>query len=381
MAALKIFITCPRGLEEVLVGELNALALQHIHAVDGGVDCVGSWEQVYQINLHSRVASRVLIELIRGACAREDQMYDLAKKVVWTNWFAVTDTIKMNVTGKRTPFKRIDILGLKIKDAVCDVFRDACGKRPSVDKMFPDVRIHAFVEGTQARIMLDTSGEALFKRGYRDETGEAPLRENLAAGLLMLAGYDGTQAFMDPMCGSGTIAIEAALLAKNQAPGLYRHFGFEKLKGFQADVWSKIKQQALSVVKAPEASLQAADIDRQVIRAAIANAHQAGVDDVLAFKVQDVIKATAAAETGVMVSNPPYGIRLEDEHFLRGFYPQLSSVMKQQFHGWQVALISADMGLPSGLRLKPARKIPMFNGKLDCRLFIFKMVQGSNRGE
>ena len=312
MAALKIFITCPRGLEEVLVGELNALALQHIHAVDGGVDCVGSWEQVYQINLHSRVASRVLIELIRGACAREDQMYDLAKKVVWTNWFAVTDTIKMNVTGKRTPFKRIDILGLKIKDAVCDVFRDACGKRPSVDKMFPDVRIHAFVEGTQARIMLDTSGEALFKRGYRDETGEAPLRENLAAGLLMLAGYDGTQAFMDPMCGSGTIAIEAALMAKNQAPGLYRHFGFEKLHGFQVDVWSKIKQKALSTVREPVASLQAADIDRQVIKAAIANAHQAGVDDVLAFKVQDVIHATAAAETGVLVSNPPYGMRLED---------------------------------------------------------------------
>ena len=381
MAALKIFITCPRGLEEVLVGELNALALQHIHAVDGGVDCVGSWEQVYQINLHSRVASRVLIELVRGVCAREDQMYQLAKKVVWTDWFDVTDSIKMNVTGKRTPFKRIDILGLKIKDAVCDVFRDACGKRPSVDKMFPDVRIHAFVEGTQARIMLDTSGEALFKRGYRDETGEAPLRENLAAGLLMLAGYNGTQAFIDPMCGSGTIAIEAALMAKNQAPGLYRHFGFEKLKGFKAEMWSGIKQQALSVVKEPVASLQAADVDRRVIKAAIANAHQAGVDDVLAFKVQDMINAKAGEAAGVMVSNPPYGIRLEDEHFLNGFYPQLGGVLKQQFHGWQVGLISADMGLPKGLRLKPERKIPLFNGKLDCRLFIFKMVQGSNRGE
>ncbi|UOO88047.1 THUMP domain-containing protein [Vitreoscilla massiliensis] len=381
MAALKIFITCPRGLEEVLVGELNALALQQIRAVDGGVDCVGSWEQVYQINLRSRVASRVLIELIRGVCAREDQMYQLARKVVWSDWFEVNDSIKMNVTGKRTPFKRIDILGLKIKDAVCDVFREACGKRPSVDKMFPDVRIHAFVEGTQARIMLDTSGEALFKRGYRDETGEAPLRENLAAGLLMLAGYDGSQAFIDPMCGSGTIAIEAALIAKHQAPGLYRRFGFEKLQGFQAEVWSKIKQQALAEVIAPVASLQAADVDRQVIKAALGNAHQAGVDDVLAFKVQDVTKATAAAATGVVVSNPPYGIRLEDEHFLRGFYPQLGGVLKQQFHGWQVALISADMGLPGGLRLKPARKVPLFNGKLDCRLFIFKMVQGSNRGE
>ena len=381
MAALKIFITCPRGLEEVLVGELNALALQHIHAVDGGVDCVGSWEQVYQINLHSRVASRVLIELVRGACAREDQMYQLAKKVVWTDWFEVSDSIKMHVTGKRTPFKRIDILGLKIKDAVCDVFRDACGKRPSVDKMFPDVRIHAFVEGTQARIMLDTSGEALFKRGYRDETGEAPLRENLAAGLLMLAGYDGTQAFMDPMCGSGTIAIEAALMAKNQAPGLYRHFGFEKLKGFKAEMWSGLKKQALSVVKEPVASLQAADVDRRVIKAAIVNAHQAGVDEVLAFKVQDMVNAKAGEAAGVMVSNPPYGIRLEDEHFLNGFYPQLGGVLKQQFHGWQVGLISADMGLPKGLRLKPERKIPLFNGKLDCRLFIFKMVQGPNRGE
>ena len=381
MAALKIFITCPRGLEEVLLGELNALALQQIHVVDGGVDCVGNWEQVYQINLHSRVASRVLIELVRGVCAREDQMYQLAKKVVWTDWFAVDDSIKMQVTGKRTPFKRIDILGLKIKDAVCDVFRDACGKRPSVDKMFPDVRIHAFVEGTQARIMLDTSGEALFKRGYRDETGEAPLRENLAAGLLMLAGYDGTQAFMDPMCGSGTIAIEAALMAKNQAPGLYRHFGFENLKGFKAEMWSGIKQQALSVVKEPVASLQAADVDRRVVKAAIANAHQAGVDDVLAFKVQDMVNARAGEAAGVMVSNPPYGIRLEDEHFLNGFYPQLGGVLKQQFHGWQVGLISADMGLPKGLRLKPERKIPLFNGKLDCRLFIFKMVHGSNRGE
>ena len=186
---------------------------------------------------------------------------------------------------------------------------------------------------------------------------------------------------MDPMCGSGTIAIEAALMAKNQAPGLYRQFGFEKLKGFKAEMWTKIKQQALSVMKEPVASLQAADVDRRVIKAAIANAHQAGVDDVLAFKVQDMVNAKAGEAAGVMVSNPPYGIRLEDEHFLNGFYPQLGGVLKQQFHGWQVGLISADMSLPKGLRLKPERKIPLFNGKLDCRLFIFKMVQGSNRGE
>ena len=381
MSALKIFITCPRGLENVLVEELTAMNLQKIHAVDGGVDCQGSWAQVYQINLHSRVASRVLIELATGSCQREDMMYQLALKVKWTEWFDVRSTIKVNVTGKRTPFKRIDILGLKIKDAVCDVFREAKGKRPSVDKMFPDVRIHAFVEGTQARLMLDTSGEALFKRGYRDDTGEAPLRENLAAGLLLLAGYDGTQPFMDPMCGSGTIAIEAGLIAKQQAPGLYRNFGFEKLNGFQDALWREMKQQALQKIVNTEAILHASDVNRHVLRAALSNAQQAGVDDIIAFRVQDVTQIQAVADAGVMVSNPPYGIRLEDEHFLQGFYPLLGSVLKQNFAGWEIALISADKTLPSGLRLKPARKIPLFNGKLDCRLFVFKMVAGSNRGE
>lgn len=380
MTAQKIFITCPRGLENVLVQELAQLQLQGIHAVDGGVDCVGSWKQIYQINLYSRVASRVMIELLRGVCAREDQMYQLAKKASWHQYFSVNDSIKVQVTGKRTPFKRIDILGLKIKDAVCDVFREKTGKRPSVDKMFPDVRIHAFVEGTQARVMLDTSGEALFKRGYRDDTGEAPIRENLAAGLLMLAGYDGSQAFMDPMCGSGTIAIEAGLIAKNQAPGLYRHFAFEKLTGFQDALWREIKDEALTAIKAPNQPLNASDVDRQVVKHALSNAQAAGVDDILAFKVQDVTQAKANASEGILVSNPPYGIRLEDEHFLRGFYPQVGSLLKQEFHGWTVALISADTSLPTGLRLKPARKIPLFNGKLDCRLFVFKMVQGSNRG-
>lgn len=380
MTAQKIFITCPRGLENVLVQELEQLQLQGIHAVDGGVDCVGSWKQIYQINLYSRVASRVMIELLRGVCAREDQMYQLAKKASWQQYFSVNDSIKVQVTGKRTPFKRIDILGLKIKDAVCDVFREKTGKRPSVDKMFPDVRIHAFVEGTQARVMLDTSGEALFKRGYRDDTGEAPIRENLAAGLLMLAGYDGSQAFMDPMCGSGTIAIEAGLIAKNQAPGLYRHFAFEKLTGFQDALWREIKDEALTAIKAPNQPLNASDVDRQVVKHALSNAQAAGVDDILAFKVQDVTQSKANANEGILVSNPPYGIRLEDEHFLRGFYPQVGSLLKQEFYGWTVALISADMSLPAGLRLKPARKIPLFNGKLDCRLFVFKMVQGSNRG-
>ncbi|AUZ05921.1 ribosomal RNA large subunit methyltransferase L [Vitreoscilla sp. C1] len=381
MTALKIFITCPRGLESVLVDELNALSLQYIHTVDGGVDCTGSWKQVYQINLHSRVASRVLVELVRGACPREDAAYQLALKVNWADWFDVNDLIKVNVTGKKTPFNRIDILGLKVKDAVCDVFREKTGKRPSVDKTFPDVRIHMFVEGTQARLMLDTSGEALFKRGYRDDTGEAPLRENLAAGLLLLAGYDGSQAFYDPMCGSGTIAIEAALIAKNQAPGLYRHYGFEKLKGFDKALWATIKQNALQAVTDVVSPLKASDVDRRVLKTALNNAHQAGVDDLIVFNVQDMAQATAPAAEGIVVSNPPYGIRLEDEHFLRGFYPQLGSVLKQQFSGWKVALITADRTLPTGVRLKPARKIPLFNGKLDCRLFVFDMVKGSNRGD
>ena len=232
MTVYSLFVTCPRGLEGVLAQELAAQNCAQIEPTDGGVACKGGLEQVYRANLHSRTASRVLLQLTKGSYRDEDDIYKLARNIKWGNWFALEQTFKVKVEGKRAQVKSLDFVGLKIKDALCDAFREVCNTRPSVGKFQPDVRVHAFLNDKTVQIFIDTSGEALFKRGYRQDTGEAPLRENLAAGLLLLAGYNGSQPFQDPFCGSGTIAIEAAWMATQRAPGLMRRFGFEKLKGY-----------------------------------------------------------------------------------------------------------------------------------------------------
>ena len=215
MTIYTLFATCPRGLETILVQELQQQGCTDISPTDGGASCKGTLAQVYRVNLHSRTASRVLLQLTRTTYRSEDDIYKAAKNLKWQEWFNVNQTFKVKVEGKRANVKSLDFIALKIKDGVCDRFRDQVGERPSIDKSRPDVRIHAFLDERNVSIFIDTSGEALFKRGYRQDTGEAPLRENLAAGLLLLAGYDGSQSFQDPFCGSGTIAIEAAWIALN----------------------------------------------------------------------------------------------------------------------------------------------------------------------
>ncbi|WP_339893213.1 class I SAM-dependent RNA methyltransferase, partial [Neisseria gonorrhoeae] len=225
-----LFATCPRGLETVLSQELGSLGCTDVQAFDGGVSCRGGLEQAYAANLHSRTAGRILLRLTKGTYRTERDIYKLAKNINWFNWFTLQQTFKVKIEAKRANVKSLQFAGLTVKDAVCDAFRDIYDARPSVDKAAPDVRIHAFLDERNVEIFIDTSGEALFKRGYRLDTGEAPLRENLAAGLLLSAGYDGTQPFQDPFCGSGTIAIEAAWIAAGRAPGMMRRFGFEKLQ-------------------------------------------------------------------------------------------------------------------------------------------------------
>ena len=305
MTVYSLFITCPRGLEASLTQELDSMACQDIRAVDGGVACKGTMEQVYRINLHSRVASRVLLRLTKGGYRNEHDIYKLARNLHWTGWFKLEQTFKVKVEGKRANVKSLDFVGLKIKDAVCDAFRDIYDARPSVGKINPDIRIHAFIDERNVEIFIDTSGEALFKRGYRQDTGEAPLRENLAAGLLLLAGYDGTQPFQDPFCGSGTIAIEAAWIATHRAPGLMRRFGFEKLQNFDKEKWQVLRREAEKQIKPAAAPISGSDNDRYMIRAALANAQAAEVDNFIRFDVQDAQAARPNGEHGIMISNPP----------------------------------------------------------------------------
>ena len=379
MTTYSLFVTCPRGLEAPLSQELEQIKCQDIRAVDGGVACKGGMEQVYRINLHSRTASRVLLRLTKSGYRNEQDIYKVAKNIRWTDWFDLEQTFKVKVEGKRAQVKSLDFVGLKIKDAVCDVFRDACGARPNVGKIRPDIRIHAFIDERDIQIFIDTSGEALFKRGYRQDTGEAPMRENLAAGLLLLAGYDGSQPFQDPFCGSGTIVIEAAWIATRRAPGLMRRFGFEKLKNFDAALWKKLQHEAETQIRPASAPISGSDNDRHMIRAAVANAQAAEVDTFVRFEVKDAQDTRPNGDGGILISNPPYGVRLAEVQALQALYPQLGAWLKQHYAGWLAGMFTGDRDMPKFMRLSPKRKIPLYNGNLDCRLFLMDMVKGSNR--
>ena len=370
MTTYTLFATCPRGLETILAQELQ----------QQGCTCQGSMAHVYSANLHSRTASRILLQLARTAYRSEHDIYQAAKNIAWHKWFNVSQTFKVKVEGKRANVKSLDFTALKIKDGVCDRFREHGGERPSIDKSRPDIRIHAFLDERNVSIFIDTSGEALFKRGYRQDTGEAPLRENLAAGLLLLAGYNGTQPFQDPFCGSGTIAIEAAWIALGRAPGLNRRFGFEQLAQFDRALWVKLKAEARHAIRnRPYANIAASDNDRAMTRMTQANAAAAEVDGFIDINTLDAQDTRPNGEGGIIVSNPPYGVRLAEIQALHALYPQLGSWLKQHYAGWTAGLFSGDMDMPKLMRLKPKRKIPLFNGNLDCRLFLLDMVAGSNR--
>ena len=379
MTTYSLFVTCPRGLESVLHAELAAQGCTDLAPTDGGIACTGGLEQVYRANLHSRTAGRVLLRLTKAPYRTEHDIYKPARNIRWQDWFTPADSIKVHVESKRARIKNPAFVGLKIKDALCDAFREACGIRPSVDKARPDVRVHAFVGEREVQIFLDTSGEALFKRGYRQDAGEAPLRENLAAGLLLLAGYDGTQPFQDPFCGSGTIVIEAAWIAAGRAPGLMRRFGFEKLKNFDRGAWEEIRRQAAARIKPPSAALFGSDNDRRMIRTAQANAQAAEAGGWIEWDVCDAQAARPNGEGGIMISNPPYGVRLAEVQALQALYPQLGTWLKQHYAGWLAGMFTADRNMPKFMRLSPKRKIPLYNGNLDCRLFLMDMVEGSNR--
>ena len=380
MTTHTLFATCPRGLETILAQELQQQGCTAVIPTDGGVSCKGTLGHVYRANLHSRTASRILLQLARTAYRSEHDIYQAAKNIAWHNWFNVSQTFKVKVEGKRANVKSLDFTALKIKDGVCDHFREHDGERPSIDKSRPDIRIHAFLDERNVSIFIDTSGEALFKRGYRQDTGEAPLRENLAAGLLLLAGYDGSQPFQDPFCGSGTIAIEAALIALNRAPGIMRRFGFEKLQKHDPALWQRIKQQAREAARnRPSENIAASDNDRAMTRAARQNARFAEVDGFIDITDRDAQDARPNGQGGIMLSNPPYGERLAEIQALHALYPQLGGWLKQHYAGWTIGMFTGDRDMPKLMRLNPKRKIPLYNGNLDCRLFLLDMVAGSNR--
>jgi putative N6-adenine-specific DNA methylase len=377
---MDFFAPCPRGLEAVLSAELQALAASHVEKTDGGVAFQGELPLCYAANLESRVASRVLWRVAHHTYRNEKDIYALARSLPWNDWFDVDRSIRVNISAIRAPLKSLDFVTLRIKDAVCDAFRDACGRRPDVDTARPLVRIHAFLTSQEIDLYLDTSGEPLFKRGWRIEAGEAPLRENLAAGIVRLTGWQPGTPLLDPMCGSGTLLIESAMIALDVAPGLGRTFGFEQLRSFDRKSWSAIRERARARGgNARALPIHGSDKLGRVLDLARANLDATGLADAITLKQVDVLESRPPATSGVMIMNPPYGERLADSETLARFYPRLGDVLKQRYAGWTAHIFTADMRLPKLLALKPSRRTPLYNGALECRLFEFKLVAGSMR--
>jgi putative N6-adenine-specific DNA methylase len=374
------FAPCPRGLEGILASELEGLGAQALAPTLGGVGFTGPFDLCYRVNLESRVASRVLLRVGHGRYGSEQDVYALASDVPWAERFSPRCTIKVKVSAQRCPLKSLDFVTLRIKDAICDRFARR-GLRPSVDTSKPDMRIDAFLDATHVTLYLDTSGEALFKRGLRQAGAEAPLRENLAAGILKLSGWTGTQPLLDPMCGGGTILMEAAHIALHRAPGLERGFAFEKLHGFDEARWRTLCSAARTrrIGNAPLA-IHGCDKDQRAIETARVNLEAAGLAEAVSLTQADILDLTPPAAEGILIMNPPYGVRLGREDELVAFYPRLGDVLKQRFPGWRAYIFTADPRLPKLIGLAPTRRTPLFNGALECRLFEFKIVRGSARG-
>lgn len=407
------FAPCPRGLESALAEELREIAAMpgmavlapfSVHQeVPGGVNFSGEMAAAYAVNLHSRIASRVLMRVAARGYRHEDDIYTLARGVRWEQWFSPDESLRVDITAHKSPLRSLNFTALRVKDGVCDAMRERLGARPSVDTVSPDVRIYAHLTERDCTLYLDTTGEPLFKRGWRTEKGEAPLKENLAAGILRLAGWVPGQTFRpfyDPMCGSGTFLIEAAQVALGIAPGGSRSFAFEWLKGMDTKAWQKLKsdaQRARMLASADELQVVGSDISTDMLAITRANWERAGLPGEARTKQVDArFVQPPYDEPGLLLMNPPYGERIAvrgqrrapedelprdevEEAAANQFASAFATTLKQHFAGWQAWVFTGDLGFPRRLRLKESRRTPLYNGNIECRLFRFDMVRGANR--
>lgn len=365
-----------KGLVDVLEQEMKDLGLKVFKKETAGVWFEGNWGACYKANLHLRTASRVILPILDFPAYQNEDLYHNILKHDFTKYIEPYQTIAVDASVRQSKFKDQRFVALKVKDAVVDQFREKFGERPNVETKNPHLKILVKVVKNQVSVSIDTSGPTLSMRGYRIEAGQAPLREHLAAGLLYLSGWDKKTPILDPMCGSGTILIEAAMMARNIAPGsLRKGFAFQNFKGFQKDVWDDLVDEALSAeLEESPVPFYGFDKDRQVIRKARRNAEVAGVDEDIEIEREAVDMVTPEEGLkGIIVTNPPYGERLGDPYELEDTYRDISFALKGKFSGWTCFLLSGEESLTKFLKLKSTRKHPVYNGGIDCRLIEYKI--------
>jgi putative N6-adenine-specific DNA methylase len=376
------FAPCPRGLAPALAEELSELGAAHVAPLDAGVSFDGPFDLIYTANLHSRIASRILWRVGQFPYKTEDDVYAGAGTVRWSHHFNADRTFKVETNAHRSPVKSLDFITLRVKDAIADQFRGAVGRRPSVAPREPDLRVHVFLDATVCTLYVDTSGESLFKRGRRDHVGEAPLKKNLAAGILRLAKWHPGIPLLDPMCGAGTFLSEAAEMSLGRAAGRERSFAFEKMARYNEATWQRMLANAKKSEKAVEAlPIFGSDLYGSSLGHAVLNMREAGLEEAVKLKQVNLLELSAPLPTGMLVTNPPYGVRLGEKEKLDAFYPQLGDALKRKFAGWTAFIFSGDPDLPKLIRLQPSRKPVLYNGALECRLYEYRIVEGGNRGK
>lgn len=410
--SLTLFLPCAAGIEPWLADEVSAvLPRAEVRPGRGGVSLHGGEADVMALNLECRLPQRVLIQVAEGPYRHEDDLYAIGRSVDWTRWITPRHTLRVDTTAQRSPLRSLNFAALRIKDAVCDAMREAAGARPDVDTQRPDLQLMLHLGPERASLYVDSSGEPLFKRGWREDKGDAPLKETLAAAMLAAAGWHGTPeaggALHDPCCGSGTIAIEAAQIACGIAPGLRRRFAFERLLPFAGTPmraqWQQLRSHAEARVHDSAVPIVASDVSFRMVDFARRNAQRAGVERFIEFHGGDALERPAPIIApdlpGTLMLNPPYGERIEvrgkagvsptsrgdDNRALpEDFFARLATHWKRAYTahptGWTAWVLSPDMKLPGKMRLKETRRIPMWNGPIECRLFRFDLVSGSMRG-
>jgi putative N6-adenine-specific DNA methylase len=376
---LAFFATCPFGLAEVLAAEIRELGADRVEPAEAGVAFRGDMALAWRCNFESRIATRVLWNIAAFDYQSETDIYERAKAVIWPRYFAVAKTFKIEINARRSPLKSLNFAALRVKDAIVDRFRETVGSRPNIDTRTPNLEIHVFLDEKRCQLYIDTSGEPLFKRGKRDFVGVAPLKKNLAAGVLRLAGWKPGVPLLDPMCGSGTFLVEAAEMTIGRPAGTGRTFGFEHLTGFDRGAWLRYQKSRAENTPASRPPLWGADLYGRSVDNARANLATAGLTSYVELKQVDLLQMRAPAEVGMLVTNPPYGERIGEKAALAEFYPKLGNLLKREFSGWTACLFSGDPELPKLIRLSPSRKPVLYNGKIECRLFEYPMVAGSNR--
>jgi putative N6-adenine-specific DNA methylase len=397
-----LFLPCAGGVEDLLAEEVAALQPDlAVQRARGGVALEGPLELAMRLNLESRLAQRVLWRVAAAPYRSEHDLYALAHGVRWHDWITPRQTLRVDTTARNAPLKSLNFASLRIKDAVCDAMRDHAGARPDVDTRDPDLSLVLHLDGNQAALYVDTSGTPLFKRGWRDaNAGDAPLKETLAAALLAAAGWRGRSedgALLDPCCGSGTIAIEAAQLACGRAPGLQRRFGFERLAPFRPlqARWRELTDAARSRVHAAAVPVFAGDASFRMTDFATRHAERALVAQAIQFKAGDALQRPPPLPSGTLMLNPPYGERVapkgrgsapmpareraQGAPDMPSFFAALAAHWKRHYAGWTGWVLSPDLKLPAHMRLKESRRVPLWNGPIECRLFRFDIVAGSMR--